>query len=110
VAGSDAQNFRRRHIVNRSLSFPDAFRVNDLQAWKLTSSSPPNMANSASAPLHKQAYSLALDVANGRHPLSKFIAPALVAFDILLTALIIWKVPCPYQCARCSLHYLDLGC
>lgn len=44
-------------------------------------------------PLHQQAIQFALDVANGRHALSKLIPPALYLADGLLCGLIIWKVP-----------------
>ncbi|KAL2258234.1 hypothetical protein VTK26DRAFT_8538 [Humicola hyalothermophila] len=50
------------------------------------------MANN-SPPLHMQIIQFALDVANGRHALSKLIPPALFLVDALLCALIIWKVP-----------------
>lgn len=46
------------------------------------------------APLYAQAIGLALDIANGRHFLSKLIPPALFLLDALLCALVIWKVPC----------------
>lgn len=38
------------------------------------------------------------DIANGRHTLSRFIPPALLAFDALLCIAILFKVPCtsPY--------------
>ncbi|OAA48447.1 Glycosyltransferase, ALG3 [Metarhizium rileyi] len=44
-------------------------------------------------PPHKAALRLALDVANGRHALSKFIPIALWLADAVLCSLIIWKVP-----------------
>ncbi|KAK4188135.1 glycosyltransferase [Podospora australis] len=46
-----------------------------------------------SPPIHLQAVHFALDVANGRHGLSKIIPPALFLADALLCAVIIWKVP-----------------
>ena len=52
-----------------------------------------NMA-SKEPPFPVQVYNLAVIVANGRHPLSKLVPPALLAADVLLCALIIWKVPC----------------
>ena len=52
----------------------------------------PTMANNQ--PLHVQATRFALDVAKGRHALSKLIPPLLFLADALLCALIIWKVPC----------------
>ncbi len=44
-----------------------------------------------------RAFSFAADVANGRHALSKLVAPTLLALDAVLCALIIWKVPCKLQ-------------
>ncbi|KAK0643875.1 glycosyltransferase family 58 protein [Cercophora newfieldiana] len=44
-------------------------------------------------PIHQQAVRLVLDVANGRHFLSKLIPPALWAADALLCGLVIWKIP-----------------
>lgn len=44
--------------------------------------------------VYVRAYNLGLDIANGRHPLSKTIAPLLWIFDLVLCALVIWKVPC----------------
>ncbi|KAK4206397.1 ALG3 protein-domain-containing protein [Rhypophila decipiens] len=54
-----------------------------------------NMADSTkkSQPIYVQAIGLALDIANGRHFLSKLIPPALLLVDTLLCALVIWKVP-----------------
>lgn len=76
----------------------------------LTASFPPNKVHSHRAsvekmadpakkpeskpPVHQQAIDFALDVANGRHVLSKLIPPALYLADGLLCGLIIWKVPC----------------
>lgn len=45
-------------------------------------------------PMHVQAIRFALDVANGRHALSRLIPPLLFLADALLCGLIIWKVPC----------------
>lgn len=36
----------------------------------------------------------AIDLANGRHVLSKYIPVLLWLFDGVLTSLVIWKVPC----------------
>ncbi|KAK1755386.1 fad dependent oxidoreductase [Echria macrotheca] len=44
-------------------------------------------------PLHQQAIGLALDVANGKSPLSKLVPPALLLADALLCGLVIWKIP-----------------
>ncbi|KAK3319136.1 glycosyltransferase family 58 protein [Apodospora peruviana] len=44
-------------------------------------------------PIHQQAIGLALDIANGRHGLSKLVAPVFFLLDTLLCGLIIWKVP-----------------
>ncbi|KAF4826543.1 Dol-P-Man:Man(5)GlcNAc(2)-PP-Dol alpha-1,3-mannosyltransferase [Colletotrichum tropicale] len=44
-------------------------------------------------PIHVQATRLVLDIANGRHALSKAIPPLLLALDAVLCGLIIWKVP-----------------
>ncbi|SPQ25421.1 01ea98ba-3ab2-4ce4-9293-ef0a082c985b [Thermothielavioides terrestris] len=41
----------------------------------------------------RQAVHLALDIANGRHALSKLIPPLLFVADALLCSLVIWKVP-----------------
>lgn len=46
------------------------------------------------APLHVQAANFVLDVANGRHALSKLIPIVLWLMDGGLTSIIIWKVPC----------------
>lgn len=51
----------------------------------------------SSVPLHTRAIRLGLDVANGRHPLSKFVPAMLLLFDAVLCALIIWKVPCMHS-------------
>lgn len=45
-------------------------------------------------PIHVQVTRLVLDIANGRHALSKAIPPLLLALDAVLCGLIIWKVPC----------------
>lgn len=47
----------------------------------------------SSPPIPQQAFRLALDIANGRHFLSKVIPPALFLADALLCSLVIWKVP-----------------
>uniref|UniRef100_L2GG64 Dol-P-Man:Man(5)GlcNAc(2)-PP-Dol alpha-1,3-mannosyltransferase n=1 Tax=Colletotrichum fructicola (strain Nara gc5) TaxID=1213859 RepID=L2GG64_COLFN len=44
-------------------------------------------------PIHVQATRLVLDIANGRHALSKAIPPLLLALDAVLCGLIMWKVP-----------------
>ncbi|KAK1585525.1 glycosyltransferase [Colletotrichum navitas] len=44
-------------------------------------------------PIHVQATRLVLDIANGRHALSKAIPPLLLVLDAVLCGLIIWKVP-----------------
>lgn len=44
--------------------------------------------------LSQQATQLALEVANGRHSLCKFIPPALLLADAALSAGVIWKIPC----------------
>ncbi|KAL2267306.1 hypothetical protein VTJ83DRAFT_4583 [Remersonia thermophila] len=49
------------------------------------------MASLAHLPVH--AVRFALDVANGRHALSKLVAPLLFLADAALCALVIWKVP-----------------
>lgn len=54
----------------------------------------PGTMDGSSAPLHTRAIRLGLDVANGRHPLSRFVPAALLLFDAVLCALVIWKVPC----------------
>lgn len=54
----------------------------------------PSRKPESKPPLHQQAIQFALDVANGRHVLSKLIPPALFVADALLCGLIIWKVPC----------------
>jgi alpha-1,3-mannosyltransferase len=51
-------------------------------------------------PIHQKAIRLVLDVANGRHALSKLIPPALLLADALLCALVIWKVPCKLPPSR----------
>lgn len=51
------------------------------------------MADKSPPPLHQKAIGLALDIANGRHALSKLIPPALFLADALLCSLVIWKVP-----------------
>ncbi|KAL2019847.1 hypothetical protein VTK56DRAFT_9109 [Thermocarpiscus australiensis] len=43
--------------------------------------------------MHIQAIRCALDIANGRHALSRLVPPALFLADALLCVLIIWKVP-----------------
>ncbi|KAJ4403002.1 dolichyl-P-Man:Man(5)GlcNAc(2)-PP-dolichol alpha-1,3-mannosyltransferase [Neurospora sp. IMI 360204] len=53
----------------------------------------PSRKPESKPPLHQQAIQFALDVANGRHVLSKLIPPALFLADALLCGLIIWKVP-----------------
>lgn len=50
----------------------------------------------SSVPLHTRAIRLGLDVANGRHPLSRFVPALLLVFDAVLCALVIWKVPCRF--------------
>jgi hypothetical protein len=45
-------------------------------------------------PIYQRATNFVLDVANGRHALSKLVPPALLAFDAVLCALVIWKIPC----------------
>ena len=45
-------------------------------------------------PVHLRALGLLLDIANGRHALSRLIPPALLVLDTFLCAVIIWKVPC----------------
>lgn len=45
-------------------------------------------------PIYAQAIGLVLDIANGRHFLSKLIPATLFLLDTLLCALVIWKVPC----------------
>ncbi|KAL1843184.1 hypothetical protein VTJ49DRAFT_2735 [Mycothermus thermophilus] len=49
------------------------------------------MASPASLPV--RAVRFALDVANGRHALSKLVAPLLFLADAVLCVLVIWKVP-----------------
>ncbi|KID67967.1 Glycosyltransferase, ALG3, partial [Metarhizium hybridum] len=44
-------------------------------------------------PPHKQALRFALDVANGRHALSKLVPLVLWLADAVLCGLVIWKVP-----------------
>ncbi|KAK1446821.1 hypothetical protein CCUS01_02380 [Colletotrichum cuscutae] len=44
-------------------------------------------------PVYVQASRFVLDVANGRHALSKAIPPVLLALDAVLCGLIIWKIP-----------------
>ncbi|KAK0636828.1 glycosyltransferase family 58 protein [Bombardia bombarda] len=51
------------------------------------------MTDKSETSIVQQAVQLALDVANGRHALSKLIPPALLLADVLLCSLIIWKVP-----------------
>jgi alpha-1,3-mannosyltransferase len=46
--------------------------------------------------LIRQTVRLALDIANGRHALSKLIPPLLFVADALLCSLVIWKVPCKH--------------
>lgn len=45
-------------------------------------------------PPHKQALRFALEVANGRHALSKLVPLVLWLADAVLCGLVIWKVPC----------------
>ena len=45
-------------------------------------------------PFRVQAFNFVLDVANGRHALSKLIPIVLWLMDGGLTSLVIWKVPC----------------
>lgn len=45
-------------------------------------------------PLYKQAVRFAVDVASGRHALSKLIPVALWLADAVFCGLIIWKVAC----------------
>lgn len=45
-------------------------------------------------PAVTQAWRFALDVANGHHPLSTLVAPALWLVDAALCCLVIWKVQC----------------
>lgn len=57
------------------------------------------------ATIFGQAARLVLDIANGRHILSKAIPPLLLVLDAVLCGLIIWKVPCmrlvfPLGCAQ----------
>lgn len=47
-------------------------------------------------PPHKQALRFALDVANGRHALSKLVPLVLWLADAVLCGLVIWKVPCTF--------------
>lgn len=47
-------------------------------------------------PVHQQAIGLALDIANGRHFLSRIVPLALLLADALLCGLVIWKVPCKH--------------
>ncbi|KAK0714529.1 glycosyltransferase family 58 protein [Lasiosphaeris hirsuta] len=47
----------------------------------------------SSPPIHQQAFRLVLDIANGRHALSKLVPPGLFLADALLCGLVIWKVP-----------------
>ncbi|KAL5615403.1 hypothetical protein BROUX41_005450 [Berkeleyomyces rouxiae] len=55
--------------------------------------SPPCMRISAMAPPKAASpLSIAVDVATGHHPLSRYVAPALWLGDAVLCALIIWKV------------------
>lgn len=55
-------------------------------------------------PLSQKATQLVLDVANGRHPLSKLVPPALLLADAALSAGVIWKIPCTSpRTARSSL-------
>jgi alpha-1,3-mannosyltransferase len=60
------------------------------------------MANN-DPPLPLRAMRFALDIANGRHALSKLIPPLLFLADALLCALIIWKIPCKPPAAHPSL-------
>ena len=41
-----------------------------------------------------QAVRFVLDIANGRHVLSKAIPPLLLVLDAILCCLVIWKIPC----------------
>jgi alpha-1,3-mannosyltransferase len=45
-------------------------------------------------PFRVQAFNFVLDVANGRHALSKLIPIVLWLMDGGLTSIVIWKVPC----------------
>lgn len=51
-----------------------------------------------------KATSLAFDIANGRHDLSKAIAPVLFAADTVLGGLIIWKIPCKRRQSNPAKH------
>lgn len=55
------------------------------------------MAQPAERPLYKQAWQFALDVAEGRHALSKLMPVLLWGADAVLCGLIIWKVPCKFR-------------
>ncbi|PKS09299.1 hypothetical protein jhhlp_003913 [Lomentospora prolificans] len=44
-------------------------------------------------PVYVRVYRLGMDIANGRHALSRLVAPLLWIFDMALCALVIWKVP-----------------
>jgi hypothetical protein len=63
-------------------------------------------------PLLTKAVSLVIEVANGRHTLSKAIPPLLLLLDAALCGLIIWKVPCklaPTTSQRCTLLHNASG-
>lgn len=62
----------------------------------------PETMDGSPPPLHTRVVRLGLDVANGRHPLSRFVAPLLLLFDAVLCALVIWRVPC--RPTRVSIH------
>jgi len=42
----------------------------------------------------RQAVNSVLDIANGRHRLSKLVPAALLQLDVVLCALVIWNIPC----------------
>lgn len=54
------------------------------------------MSEPTTTPAHVQAIRFVSDVANGRHALSKLIAPALWLIDAVLCCLVIWKIPCKF--------------
>lgn len=54
----------------------------------------PGTMDGSASPLQARAIRLGLDVANGRHPLSRFVPALLLLFDAVLCALVIWRVPC----------------
>ena len=54
------------------------------------------MSTARQPPLYKQAWQFGLDVAQGRHVLSKLVPVLLWLGDAVLCGLVIWKVPCTF--------------